>query len=162
MRGGGLQPKIMEIKRIEALNTMPDGSCRTIKNQYYKNSIDNFESHGTFGATGVIEFGELKQVICASRGRNPENPSDRSAGIHLEQRLEPNEQGICNALTSVQKDNLVLEKKYIKVRQATQDGFVECEIGGGGGLGISDIRNPKGPRNRERKDMPDNNNGEYP
>lgn len=37
-----------------ALNTMPNGTCRTIKNQYYKNSIANFESQGSFGATGVI------------------------------------------------------------------------------------------------------------
>lgn len=34
---------------------MPNGTCRTIKNQYFKNSISNFENSGTFGATGVIE-----------------------------------------------------------------------------------------------------------
>lgn len=38
-----------------ALNPMPNGTCRTIKNQYFKNSISNFMSTGTFGATGVIE-----------------------------------------------------------------------------------------------------------
>ncbi len=37
------------------LNPMPDGTCRTLKNQYYKNSISNFESTGSFGATGVID-----------------------------------------------------------------------------------------------------------
>lgn len=37
------------------LNPMPDGTCRTLKNQYFKNSISNFESHGSFGATGVID-----------------------------------------------------------------------------------------------------------
>ena len=47
--------------------------------------------------------------IVASRGRNPENPSDRTPGINLEQRLEPNCQGISNTLTSVQKDNYVVE-----------------------------------------------------
>ena len=36
------------------LNPMPDGTCRTIKYQYYKTSIANFLSHGSFGATGVI------------------------------------------------------------------------------------------------------------
>lgn len=35
---------------------MEDNTVRTIKNQYYKNSTDNFLSHGTFGATGVIEI----------------------------------------------------------------------------------------------------------
>lgn len=48
-------------------------------------------------------------MVVASRGRNKENPSDRTQGIELEQRLEPNSEGICNTLTSVQKDNLVLE-----------------------------------------------------
>lgn len=47
--------------------------------------------------------------IAASRGRNPENPSDRTAGAPTEQRLEPNSQGLCNTLTSVQKDNYVVE-----------------------------------------------------
>ena len=45
------------------------------------------------------------------RGRNPENPSDRTAGAKTEQRLEPNGDGVCNTLASVQKDNLVLEVK---------------------------------------------------
>ena len=45
--------------------------------------------------------------------RSPENPSDRKQGIELEQRLEPNSEGICNTLTSVQKDNLVLEPKLV-------------------------------------------------
>lgn len=51
----------------------------------------------------------VEYYIVASRGRNPDNPSDRSKGIHLEQRFEINIQGICNCLTSVSKDNMVLE-----------------------------------------------------
>lgn len=50
-------------------------------------------------------------VIVAMRGRNPDNPSDRTVGASTEQRLEVNEKGLCNTLTSVQKDNLVLEQK---------------------------------------------------
>jgi len=46
-------------------------------------------------------------------GRNPENPSDRTVGSPTEQRLEPNSQGLCNTLTSVQKDNLVMEVKQL-------------------------------------------------
>lgn len=48
-------------------------------------------------------------MIVAMRGRNPEDPSDRSKGAPTEQRLEPQSEGICNTLTSVQKDNLILE-----------------------------------------------------
>ena len=46
--------------------------------------------------------------IGAMRGRNPENPNDRTTGAPTEQRIEINENGTSNALTTVQKDNLVL------------------------------------------------------
>lgn len=53
---------------------------------------------------------ENKKYYCvAMRGRNPENPSDRSPGIKLEQRLEINTSRISNCLTTVTKDNLILE-----------------------------------------------------
>lgn len=84
-----------------------------------------------------VEKLDIEQQIVAMRGRNSENPSDRTPGAHLEQRLEPNEQGICNCLTSVSKDNMVLEKKSIKIRQATKDGFIDCEIGG-----VADLEYP--------------------
>lgn len=55
----------------------------------------------------------VEPFIVASRGRNPENPSDRTAGSPTEQRLEVNMQGISNCLTSVQKDNLVVESQVL-------------------------------------------------
>lgn len=61
----------------------------------------------------------LESQIVAMRGRNPDNPSDRTTGSPTEQRLEINMQGTSNCLTSVQKDNMVL------IKQAT-----ECEVGG--------------------------------
>ena len=65
---------------------------------------------------------ELKTIV-AMRGRNPENPSDRTAGAKTEQRLEPNGDGLCNTLTSVQKDNLLLEEKKInKIGQISNEG----------------------------------------
>ena len=53
-------------------------------------------------------------VICASRGRNTDNPSDRTAGIPTEQRLEPNTDGVSNTLTTVQKDNYVFDSYRIR------------------------------------------------
>ena len=53
---------------------------------------------------------EIERFIVAMRGRNPDNPGLRKSGIYLEQRLELNKDNICNTLTSVQKDNLVLEQ----------------------------------------------------
>jgi len=48
-------------------------------------------------------------VCVAMRGRNPNNPSDRTSGSPTEQRLEPNLNGKTNTITTVQKDNLVLQ-----------------------------------------------------
>lgn len=74
----------------------------------------------------------VEKQIVAMRGRNPDNPSDRTAGNPTEQRLEPNSQGICNTLTSVQKDNMVMET--VRIKQATKDGYIECKVGGGSRL----------------------------
>lgn len=60
------------------------------------------ENHGT--VTAIAE-----PFIVASRGRNPENPSDRTAGAPMEQRFEPNLNGTTNTITTVQKDNYVCE-----------------------------------------------------
>ena len=56
--------------------------------------------------------------ICASRGRNPDNPSDRTPGVPTEQRLEFNTKGISNTITTVQKDNYVMETTY-RIRKLT-------------------------------------------
>lgn len=66
----------------------------------------------------------LDSFIVAMRGRNPEHPTDRTPGIHTEQRLEMNKDGLVNTLTTVQKDNLVLEQdcKIKKVGQISNDG----------------------------------------
>ena len=62
-------------------------------------------------------------IIVAMRGRDPQNPSDRAKRIHTEQRLEPNYKGISNTITSVQKDNLVLEQFTLRIRKLTPN---EC------------------------------------
>ena len=56
--------------------------------------------------------------ICASRGRNPDNPSDRTPGAPTEQRLEFNTKGTSNTITTVQKDNYVVEPSY-RIRKLT-------------------------------------------
>lgn len=102
----------------------------------------------------------LESQIVAMRGRNPDNPSDRTTGSPTEQRLEANTQGTSNCLTSVQKDNMVLESvlaideqnmnvrkesfgtlttdgsspkhnNRVMIKQATKQGYTECELGGG-------------------------------
>lgn len=53
---------------------------------------------------------KVKQNVMmgAIRGRNPENPKSRVISLPTEQRLELNMNGTSNALTTVQKDNVVV------------------------------------------------------
>ena len=57
-------------------------------------------------------------LICASRGRNPKNPSDCKYDAQYEQRLEINYSGASNTITTVQKDNYVLETNF-RIRKLT-------------------------------------------
>lgn len=59
--------------------------------------------------------------ICAMRGRNPDNPSDRTSGIYLEQRLEIGG-GVSNTLTTVGKDNLILAE--VEMEEKTLDDYL--------------------------------------
>ena len=70
-----------------------------------------YDPNGVCATLSTMQGGNQEPIIVASRGRNPENPSGRSKGQKLEQRLEPNRQGITNTITSVQKDNYVAEPK---------------------------------------------------
>ena len=74
-----------------------------------------------------------KQIV-AMRGRNPDNPSDRTVESPTEQRLEVNMQGTSNCLTSAQKDNLVMESQVLtpkcteygkQIRKAYESGQIQ-------------------------------------
>lgn len=99
-QGGQRQPKILEVKKD--YTKIHCGLCSHFME-------DDCNLCGCNKYDGPTE----KQIV-AMRGRNPDNPSDRTAGSQTEQRLEPNSQGICNTLTSVQKDNMVLEKDGVE------------------------------------------------
>lgn len=80
----------------------------------------------------------IEPFIVASRGRNPDNPSDRTAGVHTEQRLEPNFSGCANTLTTVQKDNYVCEPQVLRaerteygkaIRKQYEAGEIDEKIG---------------------------------
>ena len=57
--------------------------------------------------------------IGAIRGRNPQNPKSRQSGLKTEQMIEINENGTSNALTTVQKDNVVVINNPIVEYQLT-------------------------------------------
>ena len=101
--GGGHEVKIVEKKVLGGIYT---DVSEDFNRGLYPNMSRTLKA--TKNDAGVIE----RQVV-AMRGRNPDNPSDRTAGSPTEQRLEPNSDGICNTLTSVCKDNMILERKIL-------------------------------------------------
>lgn len=129
-QGGNRMPLVVDEIKVVG-NYMPsnhdasrvvdvDGIAPTVK-----------ENHGT--VTAIVE-----PFIVASRGRNPENPSDRTTGAPTEQRLEPNFSGTTNCLTSVQKDNYVCEPQVLRaerteygkaIRKQYEAGEVDEKIG---------------------------------
>lgn len=108
MEGGHRQPFIIDNINVIG-NYMPSGhdASRVVDIEGIAPTVK--ENHGT--VTAIAE-----PFVVASRGRNPDNPSDRTAGAPTEQRLEPNFSGCTNTLTSVQKDNYVAELNQCKWR----------------------------------------------
>lgn len=103
------EQELLNGERFGADSTINDTKKREISNcitARYDAGIQNQKQIGLVVA---------EPIIVASRGRNPNNPSDRTVGSPTEQRLEPNSQGIANTLTTVQKDNLVLEPNNLKL-----------------------------------------------
>lgn len=80
---------------------------------------------------------QTEPCIAASRGRNPDNPSDRTAKIELEQRLEIKTDGLSNTLTTIQKDNLVVEPMALD----EQNGYIRTD--GCVGTVVTDGISPK-------------------
>lgn len=127
MQGGNQEPKILEAKQ---LGFMDNGTGKHQSNTVYdENALCPNITTVEGGGTQQIKVCESQ--IVAMRGRNPDNPSDRTAGSPTEQRLEANTQGTSNCLTSVQKDNLLLEKPQYRIRKLTPR---EC----GRLMGVSD------------------------
>lgn len=93
-------PCVLEIEEMkEAINTDANGNARTIVAQYGARGYSCLLRSGDgFGITGVME--EVEPKIAASRGR----------GEGWKQQLEINESGTSNVITSVLKDNYVMEQ----------------------------------------------------
>lgn len=150
--GGGLQPKILE--DAQAIRMVRTEEGKALRKEYESGAIHHgFNEHRemelrTDGVSNTLSTVQKDNYICeksivAMRGRNPNNPSDRTVGSPTEQRLEPNSQGLCNTLTSVQKDNLVMET--VRIKQATSQGYIECEVGG-----VADLSYPESKTRRGR------------
>ena len=86
-----------------------------VDEKYYLSDEQTKRLKTTTYNTGSEDNQEPK--IVASRGRNPNNPSDRTTGAPTVQRLEPRKDGLTNTITSVQKDNYVANS--LRIRKLT-------------------------------------------
>lgn len=132
----GTVTAIAESQVVKVGQASTDGSqCGTVYSTDHLAPTLTAGCHGY--AMGYIAE-EQEPFIVASRGRNPENPSDRTTGAPTEQRLEPNFSGTTNCLTSVQKDNYVCEPQVLRaerteygkaIRKQYEAGEIDEKIG---------------------------------
>ena len=109
-KGEGIKVKSATKKGFEIAN---EGDSINLSNL---SNLSNLNSETRRGRVGK-EVAQTLDTACnqavfmgAIRGRNPENPLSREVGLPTEQRLELNMNGTSNALTTVQKDNVVVYK----------------------------------------------------
>ena len=99
-------------------NIFPESMVQQIGNIVDTGNWDNtqrgriYSTDGISPALNTVGGGGLEpKMIVAMRGRYKENSQNHIT----EQQLEMNKDGVCNTLTSIQKDNMVLEKANICV-----------------------------------------------
>ena len=125
INGGGIgsnnAPKIMDVGYIKKSENGTKHQSNTVLDENYLMrtlTASDYKSPQLI----VIKSGDKRVIelpcIGASRGRNPENPTSRVSGLPTEQRLEINTKGVSNTLTTVQKDNYVLESN-LRIRKLT-------------------------------------------
>src|SRR5574344_980722 len=90
------------------INADSNGISRTIVAQYGAKGDSCLLRNDGFGITGVMEKVEPK--IAASRGR----------GKGWQQQLEINDSGTSNTITSVNKDNLLIEPNVLRAERTEQ------------------------------------------
>lgn len=117
---------------------------------------DKEEKCGSILANQSKQSTDMISLIVASRGRNPENPKSRVAGLDTEQMLEERNDGKTNCLTSVQKDNLVMQitgSNYIQFEGNgyDQDNRAYLEEGKSGSLDTKAFRQKDFLPNQEKE-----------
>ena len=118
----------MVVEIINPLKNKTNKSWQFEQNVYDKKGVSRALKAG--GGSGNIPKILEEPFIAASRGRNPNNPNDRTTGAPTQQRLEPKYDGTTNTITSVQKDNYAvipqgdnMNDKQYRIRKLTP---LEC------------------------------------
>ena len=109
--------------KVDEKYYLDDEKIASLLNSNYDQNKRFYDADGICPTISTMGGGQrqpkvLDPFIVASRGRNPKNPSDRTAGAPTIQRLEPKFDGTTNTLTSVQKDNYVVVDDTYRNREA--------------------------------------------
>ena len=116
----------------EPINVTADDKVHTLKAQYYKNGIANFISNDGFDATAVAEPVCLRyeRTEEAKRCRKAYEAHEIKHGYNELNELHPRPDGKTNTLTTVLKDNQIMEPiPAMPVKEATARGYTEIEYG---------------------------------
>lgn len=109
----GIAPTVMEnhgtitkiVDKPICLNSKVNGKQPGLNDRVYDtDGISTAITTFPFFMSNIAE-----PTIAALRGRNPDRPTDRTKGIQTQQMLEIKDDGTSNTLTTVQKDNMVVE-----------------------------------------------------
>ena len=150
MQGGYRQPLVTEEINIEKVGHLDCKGWHEIETRVHSTNglAPTVETRNRAKYIETINYNgkEIElPCVCASRGRNPENPSSRESGLPTEQRIELNTKGTSNAITTVQKDNYVLESNKVLIPQATKQGYIELTT-----PGVADLTYPNSKTRRGR------------
>ena len=129
-QGGGLCPCLrvggsgvfileegdMNIPIVVNKNDIDGNYCKAEEAKVFFDTEPVARTLATRSAGGGYETHHSNMVLVVREvGRNPENPTSRKKGLELEQRLElKEEKGLVGTLTTVQKDNMLLECDFYK------------------------------------------------
>lgn len=130
----------MEVKKIGNVYGFDGGNYAG--NVYDKENIAPCIS--TFGGGNQQPMVIEKQIVAQRGGAEG-------------QILEPRYDGLSNSITTVQKDNMIVD-----IKQATNEGYIQCQVPGVANLSYPDSNTRRGRVVRGGADMSDSDNGEYP
>lgn len=123
---GVIEPQVLSAKRTEYGKAIrKDYEAHEIRESRHNMTELEPRKDGVCNTVTTVQKDclVLEPLPYAMRGRNPDNPSDRTSGVHTEQRLELNPGGVSNCITSVVKDSMVLEPEEINYHIPDMNNF---------------------------------------
>lgn len=140
--------------------------------------LGNIYGHGAGYAGAVWDKESIAPTLTTMQGGGREPMIVEAEQVHLEQEIINPAKGLSENGWHYEQ-NLYAEEsplirtikagggsgntpKVVEVKQATKDGYIPCDIGGGMRSELSRQYNTQRTSARERTDMSNTNNGEYP